>query len=217
MDEGDKAASRAGARGLVQGAYPLRPELGQHRGDVVHAVADVVDALASPGQEPPDGAVRIGGGQKLELHPASVVGRHPHSLRGDLLLEDETQAEGVAIEPLGCLEVGHGDADVVHGTEVRQGRSSGVGHAADGTGPADSDRVSLLPADGRKGDSGAADPKWPLGRPRGYPLVMSQLAVGDTAPDFRTADTAGNPIHLDTLLKSGSVILAFYPRAFTPG
>jgi peroxiredoxin Q/BCP len=46
---------------------------------------------------------------------------------------------------------------------------------------------------------------------------MSQLAVGDTAPDFRTTDTAGNPIHLDTLLKNGSVILAFYPRAFTPG
>ena len=43
------------------------------------------------------------------------------------------------------------------------------------------------------------------------------LKVGDKAPDFTLPDTAGVPVKLSALLASGPVILAFYPKAFTPG
>jgi peroxiredoxin Q/BCP len=43
------------------------------------------------------------------------------------------------------------------------------------------------------------------------------LKVGDKAPDFTLPDTAGSPVTLSKLLQAGPVILAFYPKAFTPG
>jgi peroxiredoxin Q/BCP len=43
------------------------------------------------------------------------------------------------------------------------------------------------------------------------------LKVGDQAPDFTLPDTEGRPVTLSKLLKSGPVIVAFYPKAFTPG
>ena len=42
-------------------------------------------------------------------------------------------------------------------------------------------------------------------------------AVGDVAPDFEAPDTAGVMHRLDTLVKQGPVILAFFPKAFTGG
>ena len=41
--------------------------------------------------------------------------------------------------------------------------------------------------------------------------------LGDTAPDFTAKDTDGNTITLSTMLKDGPVVLAFFPKAFTPG
>jgi peroxiredoxin Q/BCP len=41
--------------------------------------------------------------------------------------------------------------------------------------------------------------------------------VGDRAPDFTLPDTEGAPVTLSRLLEKGPVILAFYPKAFTPG
>lgn len=41
--------------------------------------------------------------------------------------------------------------------------------------------------------------------------------VGDVAPDFTATDTEGKPIHLAEMVKSGPVILAFFPKAFTGG
>jgi thioredoxin-dependent peroxiredoxin len=41
--------------------------------------------------------------------------------------------------------------------------------------------------------------------------------VGDVAPDFSAKDTDGNTVTLSTMLKDGPVILAFFPKAFTPG
>jgi thioredoxin-dependent peroxiredoxin len=48
-------------------------------------------------------------------------------------------------------------------------------------------------------------------------LGASSLKVGDRAPDFTLPDTEGAPVTLSEVLKSGPVILAFYPKAFTPG
>jgi peroxiredoxin Q/BCP len=48
-------------------------------------------------------------------------------------------------------------------------------------------------------------------------LGSTSLAVGDKAPDFTLPDTEGAPVTLSALLRKGPVILAFYPKAFTPG
>ena len=41
--------------------------------------------------------------------------------------------------------------------------------------------------------------------------------IGQKAPDFTAVDTQGNTIQLSQLVKKGPVILAFFPKAFTPG
>jgi thioredoxin-dependent peroxiredoxin len=48
-------------------------------------------------------------------------------------------------------------------------------------------------------------------------LGATALKVGDKAPDFTLPDTQGVPVTLSRLLEKGPVILAFYPKAFTPG
>ncbi len=48
-------------------------------------------------------------------------------------------------------------------------------------------------------------------------LGSTALKVGDRAPDFTLPDTDGRPVALSQLLSAGPVILAFYPKAFTPG
>jgi peroxiredoxin Q/BCP len=54
------------------------------------------------------------------------------------------------------------------------------------------------------------------------PLVSAFLsstpAVGDVAPDFTAKDIDGNEVQLSKLVDGGStVVLAFFPKAFTPG
>jgi peroxiredoxin Q/BCP len=48
-------------------------------------------------------------------------------------------------------------------------------------------------------------------------LGATSLKVGDAAPDFTLPDTEGHPVTLSKVLEKGPVILAFYPKAFTPG
>jgi peroxiredoxin Q/BCP len=48
-------------------------------------------------------------------------------------------------------------------------------------------------------------------------LGAAALKVGDKAPDFTLPDTDGTPVTHSRLLEKGPVILAFYPKAFTPG
>ena len=48
-------------------------------------------------------------------------------------------------------------------------------------------------------------------------LFASSLNVGDVAPDFTVTDIDGKSFHLDEAVKRGPVVLAFFPKAFTPG
>ena len=52
-------------------------------------------------------------------------------------------------------------------------------------------------------------------------LVSSVLAsaplVGELAPDFTVTDVDGAQLSLTSLVASGPVVLAFFPKAFTPG
>jgi peroxiredoxin Q/BCP len=51
-------------------------------------------------------------------------------------------------------------------------------------------------------------------------LTLALLAtpkVGDLAPDFKVKDVDGNVLELKTLVEHHTVILAFFPKAFTPG
>jgi thioredoxin-dependent peroxiredoxin len=48
-------------------------------------------------------------------------------------------------------------------------------------------------------------------------VLAAGLKAGDKAPDFTLPDTEGKPVTLSKLLEQGPVILAFYPKAFTPG
>ena len=48
-------------------------------------------------------------------------------------------------------------------------------------------------------------------------LLSAPPKPGDIAPDFSVYDTTGVHLQLSTLVKNGPVILAFFPKAFTPG
>jgi len=48
-------------------------------------------------------------------------------------------------------------------------------------------------------------------------LGAAALKVGDRAPAFSLPDTSGRTVSLGSLLEKGPVILAFFPKAFTPG
>ncbi len=48
-------------------------------------------------------------------------------------------------------------------------------------------------------------------------LGTAPLRVGDRAPDFTLPDTEGAPVTLSKLLAQGPVVVAFFPKAFTPG
>jgi peroxiredoxin len=43
------------------------------------------------------------------------------------------------------------------------------------------------------------------------------LKVGDTAPDFTLPSTEGGKVHLADYIGKGTVVLAFFPAAFTGG
>lgn len=48
-------------------------------------------------------------------------------------------------------------------------------------------------------------------------LLSAPPKVGDVVPDFTATDTDGKVHNLTELLKEGPVIVAFFPKAFTPG
>lgn len=45
----------------------------------------------------------------------------------------------------------------------------------------------------------------------------STLKVGDKAPDFTLPSTDGGTVHLADLIGKSTVVLAFFPAAFTGG
>ncbi len=48
-------------------------------------------------------------------------------------------------------------------------------------------------------------------------LASASPSVGDVAPDFTVADTEGASLTLSQMVEKGSVIVAFFPKAFTSG
>lgn len=48
-------------------------------------------------------------------------------------------------------------------------------------------------------------------------LLASTPAVGDVAPDFTAKDIDGTELQLSKLVEQGPVIIAFFPKAYTPG
>ncbi len=46
---------------------------------------------------------------------------------------------------------------------------------------------------------------------------MNMLTAGQKAPEFSLLDQHGNTVVLSDLLKSGAVLVYFYPKAMTPG
>jgi peroxiredoxin len=52
--------------------------------------------------------------------------------------------------------------------------------------------------------------------PPGAP-PSSTLKVGDKAPDFTLPSTDGKPVHLADLIGKSTIVLAFFPAAFTGG
>jgi thioredoxin-dependent peroxiredoxin len=45
----------------------------------------------------------------------------------------------------------------------------------------------------------------------------STLKVGDKAPDFTLPSTDGGTVHLASLIGKSTIVLAFFPAAFTGG
>ncbi len=49
------------------------------------------------------------------------------------------------------------------------------------------------------------------------PAPPTTLKVGDKAPDFTLPSTAGGTVHLADYIGKSTVVLAFFPAAFTGG
>jgi peroxiredoxin len=47
--------------------------------------------------------------------------------------------------------------------------------------------------------------------------ASTSLKVGDTAPDFTLPSTEGGTVHLADYIGKSTVVLAFFPAAFTGG
>jgi peroxiredoxin len=48
-------------------------------------------------------------------------------------------------------------------------------------------------------------------------MLAAQPAVGELAVDFTVKDVDGVELTLSSLVERGPVVLAFFPKAFTPG
>ncbi len=48
-------------------------------------------------------------------------------------------------------------------------------------------------------------------------LLAAQPSVGDFAPEFTVKTIDGVELTLSSLVERGPVVLAFFPKAFTPG
>jgi peroxiredoxin Q/BCP len=48
-------------------------------------------------------------------------------------------------------------------------------------------------------------------------LLATTPQPGDVAPDFTVKDIDGNELTLSKLVEQGPVVVAFFPKAYTPG
>lgn len=67
------------------------------------------------------------------------------------------------------------------------------------------------------GCGGAAQNQNPAPSATPTPVAPAADPTARRAPDFTLTDSDGNPVTLSKLLASGPVILAFFPKAFSPG
>src|SRR5216117_4321520 len=118
MHERDTPAAGAAPRHLVDETIPRRPAALERLVQVRHAVADMMDAGLTLGEELRHRAVRIAGLEELDLHVAQrqaddgrTVGR---------LGAPRLEAEHVAIEAEGGVDGRNGDADVGDRSEERR-------------------------------------------------------------------------------------------------
>jgi peroxiredoxin Q/BCP len=49
------------------------------------------------------------------------------------------------------------------------------------------------------------------------PATLTELKIGDTAPEFNLIDERGFPVSLKEFLGKKTVVLYFYPKDFTSG
>src|SRR5918996_4693079 len=102
------------ARHAIEHRHAAPGELRQRGADIVCLEAQVVQALATPGQEATDGCVRPQRLQQLELALSGGQQRGPHALVGDLGLAHEWQPEDATIERVRLFQVLHHDPDVMN-------------------------------------------------------------------------------------------------------
>ena len=48
-------------------------------------------------------------------------------------------------------------------------------------------------------------------------VLAAAPVAGGVAPDFSVKDVDGAPVQLSEWVKQGTVVLVFFPKAFTPG
>ena len=48
-------------------------------------------------------------------------------------------------------------------------------------------------------------------------VMVATPALGEAAPDFSVTDVDGNALQLSRLVEERTVLLVFFPKAFTPG
>jgi len=119
MQERDLRLPDAGARRLVDQAYPLIAQPPEDGLDVVDLVGDVVQPRAALGEELADRRVVVERGEQLDVVLSHVQQRGLDTLRLHRLAVHQREPEDVDVEVDRLLEVAHREADVVDAPEHR--------------------------------------------------------------------------------------------------
>lgn len=138
MDERNQVPTGADSRHVIDQARSGGLDARQRRVNVVDAVADVVDAGSSPGEEFPDGSLGTGRLEKLDTRRPDRKHADIDALIFDGLAAGDFESEGIAIERERLVDGRHGDAKVVDShkresiTEARTLRPAGRGRIEKG-------------------------------------------------------------------------------------
>lgn len=120
MDEGDAPAARAGARQVIDQDVARGPAGGERLVQIGHAITDVVNAGAAPGQESGDRTVRGSGLQEFDFR-ATEVERDDSGAVG-LFRGAGNHSEHITIECQRGVDAFDRDTDVGNDRLIRHGR-----------------------------------------------------------------------------------------------